>query len=76
MGYVPPYQLLSPLCSGWKMDFFLISDPKARRKCYSLLPALHIPREGMLLQLVQIQPNIARNNKREKKVRVILQDQG
>lgn len=74
MGFVPPYHLLSPPCSGWKIDFFLVSDPKARRKCYSLLPALHIPREGMLLQLVQIQPNIASKPKiiKEKKIRVIL----
>lgn len=69
MGFVSPYQLLSPPCLSWKMDFFLVSDPKARRKCYSLLPALHILREGMLLQLVQIPPNIASKPKitKEKK---------
>lgn len=48
---------------------FLVSDPKARRKCLSLLPALHILREGTLLQLVQIQPDTAAKPKimKEKK---------
>jgi len=48
MGFALPYQLLSPLCRGWKTNICLVSDPKARHpgKRYSLLLAPRIPEDA------------------------------